>query len=333
MADRYLYMGGKVSFARIIGTITDSTTAGRFDSAYTDSALLCNSSSGSAAIFDFTDGDGNDDHVAAGETLWYRTDHYYSSGSFNSTIGTVLDDSDNQVFRLRVVSSNNLQVQYNTGTLGTPTWTQLGASIAYGSGARRVVVLRLYIDPDTTAHEYEVFIDSVSVASGTFSSALLTRADAIRCGEAASSSNWAEVLATSGINLVNSRLASIKASGAGSNSGMSGTFADVSEAVASDATVVASNTAGQRTTFAMSDLPTLPTGLAVGTEVRHAFRANNDGTSPANLKPVIRQGGVDTVGANISGLGLGYQTFLTKYTLTYAQINTAGFELGWESAA
>jgi hypothetical protein len=97
--------------------------------------------------------------------------------------------------------------------------------------------------------------------------------------------------------------------------------------------VVSSNTAAQRTTFAIADLPAL-SGLIIGTEQRHTFRANNDGGSgPQNIKPVIRQSGADTVGSAVTGIATGFKPFNVPYNLTYAQINAAGFELGWESAA
>jgi hypothetical protein len=163
---------------------------------------------------------------------------------------------------------------------------------------------------------------------------LLTRVDSVKNAAGTNGSIWvSQLLCAVDMSLVGSFCASLKASGAGSNSAMTGTSGNVNEIGVNDGTVVSSNTAGQRTTFAITDLPAL-SGLVIGSEQRHVFRANNDGgAGPQNIKPVVRNGGVDTVGSNISGIDLGYKAFTQKLNLSYSQINAAGFELGWESAA
>jgi hypothetical protein len=177
-------------------------------------------------------------------------------------------------------------------------------------------------------------LNNVSQISGTFSASILTRVDNIAFGISTNTTyHLSQVLVSVGISLVNSYIACLKASGAGSNSAMTGAFTDVNETILNDSTVVSSNTAAQRTTFAITDLPAI-SGLTIGAEQRHAFRANNTGgAGPQNLKPVIRQSGTDTVGSAVSGMALGFKAFYVPYTLTYTQINTAGFELGWESSA
>jgi len=195
-------------------------------------------------------------------------------------------------------------------------------------------VIKLTIDAAGTAHAYEIYKDGVLTLSGTFSMALLTRVDAIKFGDTSNTGcNISQVLATVGISLVGSFVAAIKADGAGSNSGMTGAFTDVNEVTLNDATAVSSNTAAQRTTFSMANLPALGS-LTIGAEQRHCFRANNDGgAGPQNLKSVVRNSGVDTVGSVVSGMGTGFATFNVAYNLTSTQINAAGFELGWESSA
>jgi len=266
--------------------------------------------------------------------LWARFDGYYSGGSFNTNMAVLVNNSDQMLFRLRVNSSTVTRIEYNSGTLATPAWTQLGTDITTASGTRYTWVIKLTIDAAGTAHAYEVYKDNVLALSGTFSMALLTRVDAIKFGDTSNTTcAISQVLASVGILLVGSFVAAIKADGAGSNSGMTGAYTDVNEVTLDDATVVSSNTAGQRTTFSMANLPALGS-LTVGTEQRHCFRANNDGgAGPQNLKSVVRNSGVDTVGSVVSGMGTGFATFNVAYNLTSTQINTAGFELGWESSA
>lgn len=335
MANRYLYMGVKAGFTRNVGTVADQTaTTAAYNSTYVDGSVLVNNNT--AAFFtDFTTGDGANDFATTGETVWSRFDLYYSGGSYNVNAAIWVNESDQHLFRFRIVSNNVGAIYYNSGTLATPVWTQLGTNVTINSATRVKIDLKLVIDAAGTAHVYELYANNSLLLSGTFSMALLTQIDAIRFSDTSSTSTHiSQVLVTVGISTINSFVPSIKASGAGSNSDMSGAFTDVNETVLNDATVVSSTTAAQRTTFAMGDLPALPTGAVIGAEVRHVFRANNDGgASPQNIKPVIRQSGADTVGTAVSGLGLGFGPFMTAYSLTHAQINTAGFELGWESSA
>ena len=332
MADRYLYMGAHPAFTRNVGTVFTSTTPATFNSTYTDQSVGVNNNT-SHFFTDFQTGAGVADYVTTGETLWLRFDGYYSGGSNNTNMAVLVDNSDQMLFRIRVNSSTVTRIEYNSGTLATPAWTQLGTDITTAGSTRYTWVLKLTIDAAGTAHAYEVYKDNVLALSGTFSMALLTRVDAIKFGDTSNTTcAISQVLASVGISLVGSFVAAIKADGAGSNSGMTGAYTDVNEVTLSDATVVSSNTAAQRTTFAIADLPAL-SGLVVGTEQRHCFRANNDGgAGPQNIKPVIRQSGSDTVGSAVSGITTSMKTFNVSYNLTYTQINTAGFELGWESS-
>ena len=333
MADRYLYMGAHPAFTRNVGTISTSTAAAAFNSTYTDQSVSIGNSV-SHFFTDFQTGNGVDDFVTTGETLWARFDGYYSGGSFNTNMAVLVDNSDQMLFRLRVNSSTVTRIEYNSGTLATPVWTQLGTNITTASGTLYTWVIKLTIDAAGTAHAYEIYKNGVLELSGTFSMALLTRVDAIKFGDTSNTGCYIfQVLASVGISLVGSFVAAIKADGARSNSGMTGAFTDVNEVTLNDATVVSSNTAAQRTTFSMANLPALGS-LTVGTEQRHCFRANNDGgAGPQNLKSVVRNSGVDTVGSVVSGMGTGFATFNVAYNLTSTQINTAGFELGWESSA
>lgn len=330
MANRFLYQGAHPAFTRNTGTVAASTT-GR-NATYTDCSLWTATST-HYAIMDFTTADGADDYAAAGETLWARTDFQYSGGSSVCTPLALINDADQDLIRARVTSSTTLQLQYNSGTLAVPVWSQLGADVTVAGSTLYKLDVRLDIDPAGTAHGYALYLNNVEKLSGTFAMALLTRVDATKAGYPGGNLYVSQILATVGINTIGSFVPAIKASAAGSNSGMTGAYTDVNEVTLSDATMVSSNVAGQRTTFAMGDLPALPVGMNVGAEVRHTFRANNDGVAPTNIRPVIRQAGVDSVAAAVPGLGLGYATFMKGYALSYAEINAAGFELGWESEA
>lgn len=333
MASRFLYQGIHSAFTRNTGTVANSTSGSGFNATYCDSYVRLAESPPGVAIADFTTGDGTDDYVAAGERLDIRADIFMqSSGGATCDALVLLNNADQQLVKLAFTSAFTLRLYFNSGTLATPVWTQIGSNISHASTAVYTYVLRIGIDPAGTAHTYELFFNGSSLFSGTFNMPLLTRIDAARFASGANVNlGVSQVLAAADMSLVGSFVSALKATGAGSSSGMTGGAADVNEVVLSDATVVSSDTVAQRTTLAISDLPTL-TGLVVANEVRHTFRANNDGgAGPQNLKPVIRQSGADTVGSVISGLNTGYKAFTAPYSLTQAQINAAGFELGWES--
>lgn len=332
MADRYLYMGCSPAFTRNVGTVATSTGGTFMNSTYVDHASQCGS--GVNYFFtDFTDGDNTADHVADGETLWLRFDYAYSGGSPACEIMKLVNNSDQPTLRWRLSSTGIAKLEYNSGTLATPAWTQVGANYTVASSTLQTIVLKLTLN-SAGSHSYEMYQDSVLAQSGTFTESILTRVDSVQwCHNTSTNMRISQTLASVGITLVGSFCASLKASGAGSNSGMTGAYTDVNEVTFSDTTVVSSNTAGQRTTFAIADLGAL-SGMTVGSEQRHVFRCNNDGgAGPQNIKPVIRQSGSDTVGSAVSGLSLSLAAKSAKYNLTYTQINTAGFELGWESAA
>jgi len=334
MAQRYLYQGVNAAFTRNSGTVTNATTApAAFNSTYVDSYVNINSGSGASFIGDFTDGDGLNAWAVSGEVFWFRADVYYAGGTFNANPITLLNDLDQQLVRLRITASGTVQFQYNSGTLATPVWTQLGTNITQAPSARATYVFSIGIDnAGSGSHTYAVYQDNALQFSGTFSMALLTRIDAFRCGDPNTGVRLSQVLAACDISLVGSFCAALKADGAGASSGMTGVFTDVNEIAVNDGTAVTSGTAGQRTTFSIGNLPAL-SGLVLGAEQRHIFRGANDGgAGPQNLKSVVRNSGVDTVSTNRAGIGLAFGPLTAPYALTSTQINAAGFELGFESA-
>jgi hypothetical protein len=331
MANRYLYQGVKAGFTRNVGTVLDTTTAGTFNSTYTDGGISISSASTSKVICDFTDGSGAADHATTGETLQVRWDTNTSGAGSGAVLMQLSNNSDQPVLRALQQTTSTLRLQYNSGTLASPVWTQIGFDITIPAGLVTWNLI-LTIDAAGTAHTYQMLLNNVYQFSGTFSMSLLTRVDNVNfVGNTSVTFIVSQVMATIGIGLVGSFVGCLKASGVGSNAGMIGAYTDVNEAILSDATLVSSGTAAQKTTFAMADLPAI-SGLTVGAESRHTFRAKNDGSAPANLKSVIRQSGSDTSSSAVSGMGAGFAPFTVSYNLTYAQINTAGFELGWESA-
>lgn len=329
-----LFLGGKAWQAKTLGAgIVDVTTASRFNATYGDSAISFPLNG--IANFQFTDDSNTPLSAAAGDVLEARFDIYLNYNGSNNLI-RFLNASEQPLVRLAASDNfGTLRIEHNTGTLAVPVWTALGATIPLwiANTSLQTVNIKLTIDAGSN-HRIQLFRNNTLIADRNFTNSLLTELQFISfmCTD-----NGGGVLFISQLfvaknkDLIGSFVASLRASGAGSNSGMTGAFGDVNEAVASDATLVTSGTAGQRTTFAITDLPALPANTVVGSNSRHVMRARATG-APGNLRSVIRQGGVDTVSANLPGIASGFNPLHFSYNLTEAQINAAGFELGFESA-
>jgi hypothetical protein len=144
------------------------------------------------------------------------------------------------------------------------------------------------------------------------------------------------------VSTLGRRLGTLTITGAGAtNTLSSGTSADVDDVGSyTDSDYASSNTAGQKATFVTSDLSVaaqqyLVDGLII------ALRVQKGGTGPQNLDGVVRIGGVDYPSADVANLvtAFGYtwadfpENPATLANFTPTEINTSGFETGFQSAA
>lgn len=147
-----------------------------------------------------------------------------------------------------------------------------------------------------------------------------------------------EVMLSQDVPLVGAHLKTIRATGAGAYSDWSGSASDVNEAATNDATSNKTSTVGAKQSYAMGDV-TLPAGYSLK-GLFYRIRARNDGTnSPLNVKPLLRVGSTDYVGADLGGVSpaYGYQGLRydvdpsTGVAWTLSAIN--GMELGFVASA
>lgn len=334
MATRNLFLGLKAwQLFNPPASASDTTTGTRFDPAFTDSAVTAGL--GSDITMQFRGDDGAVATAVAGETLSVRADVHTSVS--NITQVWRLDGPTGPLIRANLSFDNNLTIQHNTGSLASPSWTTIGTVAEYwANNARRTLNIILTIGVGNN-HTIEVLRDGGQIFLANFTNANITNDGVQFLGFRASGSGGSQfgvsqVFVATDRDLLGSHVYSLHADGAGSNSGMTGAFTDVNKVIESTTSIVSSDTAGQRTTFSIEDLPALPANTQIGGFSRHTFQARADG-SPGNIRSVIRQGGVDTVSGDIAGVSSGFQTFHIGYDLSVADINAAGFELGWESAA
>lgn len=330
MANRYLCAGIDLGMIRVGAGIPTTNTAD-FNSTYADQAVQCGSS-GVNFFVDFVDSAGASDNSTSGETVWARATIQHDVN--NTTQGTILamvNGSDQPWLAVRTTStSGQWGLFYNSNTGASPTWTQIGSNFALTSSVVRPFVLSL---TQGSPHSAALYMNGVSVASGTFTQASLTEIHALYCGNNHGGSvRFSEVLGSIGINLVGSNVFYGKPSGAGSNSGWTGASTTVDDVGVDDTDFATSTSAGQKTTWAYSNVPTVGAGIVAGDLFAYT-RCKNDGASPTNIKPVRRSsGGTDNVGSSFSGVGAGFSEQLVRYSgITITEYNAS--EFGVESAA
>lgn len=331
MANRWLFCGGEYTMARAIsGTLAaDGSGSAHYDTTYCDQGIGIQAPAGSRAALDFRDSSGAADVIGAGET------GYAHAVVWNFTINNATYDlmglsgaSDYCWVRIGYHASG-IALYANTNTGASPTWTQIGSAwtpaMANGKGTYDLVITR------GSPHTVSAYENNVLKATGTFTSASLPDLTSMTftCPNNSVYTGVSEAMASVGIVTVGGRVAKIKPSGAGANSGFSGAYTDIDDTTINDADFISAATAGLKSTFAYSNLPTVPAGSAAG-DVFLYTRAKNDGAAPVNMHTVIRQSGADTASGNVAGLGLGFAETLVRYSgLSATEINAA--EFGMES--
>lgn len=335
-----LFIGGRLDSVRVVsGSPVEATTSGRFDSGYADCAIACANTETFAA--DFKTATANvlsDTDVVTGETLWAHAEFYPNVNS--STVRSVVEFQNaagEPWLALRTTTTNGIYgVYYNSGTGGSPTWTVIGSTFSLSSSARYALDFKLELG---SPHSLEFSLDGTLIRSGTFTQASLTALRRAVFGFVSTGGNvsyWSQLAATRDKSTIGGKVWTRRGTADGTNTGWSGAYTDVNEAVGSDASVQSSTSAGQKETHAIADVT-----ISAGTEIYSVFhwmRAKNDGSAPNNIKSVIRSGGTDYATGNLSGIGTSYGPVGARYdadpatAANWTQSSFNGIEAGYESA-
>lgn len=344
MANRILFAGGRIDSFEVVsnnGLSESNATTGR-DTAFTDAAIVFSNASSGALRARFRDENFAPVSIETPGTVFAHCETLSSGGAIGSrNLMELSDASGNAWVAIRCPTNNasTFGLYYNSGTAASPVWTLLGATDTYLTTARYAYDLRVVLGSPHTA---ELYRDGVLMTSATFTQPLLTELSSLvirsYTNTTGQNSRFSQVLATEEISTIGAKVAYVRANGAGSNSGWTGSVADVNEAVNSDTTVNTAATAGLTQTYAMGDI-TVPAGYVIKS-VFHWLRAKNDGVSPLNLKSVLRLGGSNVVGAsNLSGMGVGFSAVGARYDtdpstgLAWTQAGWNAAEAGFQSAA
>ena len=341
MVAEILFAGGKRDSVEVLGgTVTDTTTAGRFDSSYADGAVQISVDAGSIfkhKLYTQSGGVLTPTTVEVGESFFL---HFEVSGgnTTSSSDGgiTLRDSSAHPWVLLNHAGTGVIAIYYNSGTGASPVWTKVGADVGRAPETRYIYDIELVLG---SPHTLNFYVDGSLVRSTTFTQASLTEiADVHYRGlyrVGAGVTALSQIMATRDISTIGAKVKTSRATGAGANTGFSGTYADVNEAVGSDVSLQSGVTAGLKSTHAMGDV-TVPSGFEIKS-VFHWLRAKNGGTGPVNIRSVLRHGGTDYATADLSGIGLGFGPVGARYDADPVGTNWTAttwnaIEAGYEAA-
>lgn len=342
MPAEVLFAGGRgESFYGISGSAVEGTTVGRFDSAYADCFLVIGRSDVVGHdLFTETANVLTPTSVVAGEVLWAHWEAYISNSPATGGGGNIIvlrNSAGVDWVAVRCVTSNSTTfgIYYNSTPGGTATWVLTGSTYSFGAGLFTLDLKFTIGSP----HTVELFLNGSSILTGSFTDAGLTNIGKVKYSgnEQSSGNGISQVMVTRDIPTIGGKVKTARATANGANTAWSGAFTDVNEVVGSDATYAYSTTAGQKESHAMTDV-TVPSGMEIKS-VFHWMRAKNDGSSPTNIKSLLRSGGVDYSTGNLSGIGLGYASVGARYNtdpgtgINWTQSGWNAIEAGYESAA
>lgn len=326
---------------RISGTVTELTSpTSYFDSAFADGVLLLGDSATYVTADFYTDTAGvlSAATVISGESLWFHYECFNSGSNWPINIAhlTIYDSSGFPWLRLLTRSVGNIGVDYNSGTGASPVWTNVGGTFAISASVRFAIDLKLTLG---SPHTFEVSYDGSLGASGSFTQALFTNAANARLAPKTNGQSGlvSQLMATRDISTIGAKVKYIRATGNGANTAWTGVFSDVNEAIGSDTNINAAPTVALVETHAMGDV-TLGAGFEIKS-VFHWLRAKNDGSSPTNIKSVLRASAVDYSTGNLSGMGFSYAAVGARYNTNpatlanWTQADWNAIEAGYESAA
>lgn len=344
MANEILFAGGRLdSLVLSSGAATELTTAGRFDSSYCDASVNIQDAAGQVDAGFYTQSGGvlSAATVVSGETLWVHVDTYgggYASSGSNSLFICIRDSSGFPWLALKGLNGGgngfSAGLYYNSGTGASPTWTLIGTVWTKDVGAIVTWDLELTLG---SPHSINLYKDGALFRNGTFTQASFTNAAKMSFTgwHNSTGTGYSQMLATRGISTIGAKVKTSRATAAGANTGWTGSYASVNEAVGSDANLQNAATAGLKSTHAMGDV-TVPSGFEIKS-VFHWMRAKNDGTGPTKIKSVLRHSGADYATADLSGIGLGYGPIGARYdadplATNWTQTTWNAIEAGYESA-
>lgn len=322
------------SFQRSSATaVTQSTTAGRFDSNFSRGAI------------EVADGS----HYAQAD-FTAETDGWLHFLAYFTDLNNI--EHDNQIFQLRDSSTGQvvLQLDGDNGAWDMEYWNGSSfteVSIAGGaSGGGFPIGELVRFDVQWTIHNstgvFRIYMNESLIVefTGDTLQTGFTTIDQLRLSSgstrvSADQTYFSEVIVADE-DTRGWRLATLGVTADGTNTAWTGDYTDIDEIDLDDADDITSDTADQVHGFAVDNVPAEAAGYSVEAVVV-GMRANRAASGPQNLQAHVRSGGTDYFSSNVGTLGLGLLPFQAVFATdpgtasAWAQSGVNAAEVGVKS--
>lgn len=312
-------------------TAVESTTAGRFDSARARCSIRPVGNTGAATDYFETPA-----FVGASSVTTFGLHWEYYSGSLTSsnTLIQCYNSSGTAVFRLQITGSTTLQWQYWDGA----AWQNIGSS--YSLPTSTLLTLDLLLTCGGSG-SFSFYVGGSLNTSGSASMTSVNNIAKVRfyAGIANNSANahYSQIIYADQAT-VGWKYHSKPPTADGANTAFTGTYADVDEAVLSDADYITSAVANDVETFTGAAM-TLGSGTVKAVVV--SMRIKNNGVSPINAQAALRRSSTNYFSSNLPNISAGFGPALgifetdpsTSAAWTAANASSSATEFGVKAIA
>lgn len=305
------------------GNAIESTTAGTFNATFCRASLTITGTAYAQRDF----------QTSVTSELWFHAQWRTNNAGTGQPVLIFLDSGGNQFLRLNVPSNSTFQMQYWNGA----AWTNIGASWAWANNTLYTLDIKITLG---ASGGVEIYWNNSLQTSG---SAALNAYANLRSFRLLSNATGAGVnvywsqMQIADVSTLNHNIPTFVPSTAGTDTGGTGTNADITETVTSDATFVEFTTAGQKRSG--KNAARTYTGTVKGVTVSGRLM-RVDATGPQQAKPYVLIGGTRYYGTTYA-----LTTAFADYSYTWqtnpatgvawlvSEINDANLEIGWEAVA
>lgn len=317
------------AFSIIAGSPTEVTTAGRFDATYCTKAIDVTPTGARLHSYDFVD-----PTTGASVSL---TDFWFHCESIQQSSNSFIEFYNSAgvaVLRLSNPAATTRRIDYWNGA----AWVNGAVSALPGDTNRHIWDLHIVAG---AAGKVELYCDNSAAVTQNGLNAAVTNVRSFRLYDGNTGvTDFSQFLA-SDVNTIGAKVASLVPNANGVNTAWANDFNNLVKLGFNDATLISSSTLGDKESYGATDA-TLPTAQYSVSSVWFAIRARLNGGAPANVKPLMRIGGVDYAGGyNFPGLstvafGPSIAGFVTDPSTGAAFVgvtNVNAAELGFQTAA
>lgn len=322
-------------FSTIGGSPTETTTAGLYDSTYTDRAIqLLNAATVRSARF-INPTTGANVSLTSGWAHFELSYFVNTNGSSNGCCYLV-NSSGTRVVRIFADDSGNLRLDYWNGS----SWVTGASTYAVGESTLAEIDLNFVCG---ASGSLELYVDQASALTVSGLNAAVDNAAYIEFADFNTIINAevrvSQVLVTEETT-IGAKVSSLIPNANGANTAWSGDYTAIVETGYDDTDYIESTSAGEKESYGASNI-TNPYATGVISSVWFAARAKLGAASPTNIKALVRSNSTDyPAGYNFPNLNSSsFEPSTTAFTTdpdtgvgwTLSGINAA--EVGFQSAA